>query len=123
MNEMKMKELAEEHYTYVESVCHKMYVDAFVHGIKHGQEEKAANTKTSKLIETINDRISYLKENRIEVCNYHTLDGTPADKTKLRMLDLRTGNIESLYWVLDQLETKKTKTYDYEGCNSYVTDC
>ena len=47
MNEKEMKELAEQHYAYVESVCHKMYVDAFVHGIKHGQEEKATNTKTS----------------------------------------------------------------------------
>ena len=59
MNEMEMKELAEEHYTYVESICHKMYVDAFIHGIKHGQEEK----------------------------------------------------------------TKKKKTSDYEGCNSYISDC
>ena len=33
------------------------------------------------------------------------------------------GKIIALYWVLDQLETKKTKTSDYEGCNSYVTDC
>ena len=46
MNEMEMKELAEEHYTYVESICHKMYVDAFIHGIKHGQEEN--NTGTVK---------------------------------------------------------------------------
>ena len=47
MNEKEMKELAEQHYTYVESVCHKMYVDAFVHGIKHGQEDKVTNIKTS----------------------------------------------------------------------------
>ena len=30
------RELAEEHWKYVESICHKMYVDAFIHGYKHG---------------------------------------------------------------------------------------
>lgn len=40
---MKFKskeELAEEHWKYVESICHKMYVDAFKHGYKHGKEER-----------------------------------------------------------------------------------
>ncbi len=36
---MNEKELAEEHWQYVESICHKMYVDAFVHGFKHGKNE------------------------------------------------------------------------------------
>ena len=36
MNEVQ--DLAEEHWKYVESICHKMYVDAFVHGYKHGKE-------------------------------------------------------------------------------------
>ena len=31
-----VKKLAEEHWCYVESICHKMYVDAFIHGWKHG---------------------------------------------------------------------------------------
>lgn len=30
------EELAEEHWKYVESICYKMYVDAFIHGFKHG---------------------------------------------------------------------------------------
>ena len=30
------RRMAEEHWEYVESVCHKMYVDAFIHGWKHG---------------------------------------------------------------------------------------
>lgn len=37
-NEGKNK--AEDHYRYVESICHKMYVDAFIHGYKHGIEDK-----------------------------------------------------------------------------------
>ncbi len=32
------------------------------------------------------------------------------------------GKIIALYWVLGELETK-TKTSDYKGCNSYITDC
>jgi len=32
------RELGEEHWKYVESICHKMYVDAFVHGFKHGDK-------------------------------------------------------------------------------------
>jgi len=40
MNEKQAKELGEKHYIYIESLCHKMYVDAFVHGVKHGQRQK-----------------------------------------------------------------------------------
>lgn len=35
-NESEIKKLAETHWIYVESICHKMYVDAFIHGFKHG---------------------------------------------------------------------------------------
>lgn len=35
----KIEEIAEEHWKYVESICHKMYVDAFIHGWKHGKKE------------------------------------------------------------------------------------
>ena len=34
----KVKKNAEAHWKYVESICHKMYVDAFIHGYKHGKE-------------------------------------------------------------------------------------
>ena len=32
-----VKRNAEKHYEYVNSICHKMYVDAFIHGYKHGK--------------------------------------------------------------------------------------
>ena len=35
-----IEKIAEEHWKYVESICHKMYVDAFIHGYKHGTEDK-----------------------------------------------------------------------------------
>ena len=40
MTDQKAKELAEEHWKWLESLLHKIYVDAMVHGIKHGQEDK-----------------------------------------------------------------------------------
>jgi len=36
MKEDEINALAEKHWKYVESICHKMYVDAFIHGYKHG---------------------------------------------------------------------------------------
>lgn len=47
MNVSEAKELAEAHWEYVEKVCHMMYVDAFVHGIKHGQADKKEDKKVS----------------------------------------------------------------------------
>lgn len=35
----EIKAVAEEHWEYVEGICHKMYVDAFVHGWKHGNNK------------------------------------------------------------------------------------
>jgi len=40
MNEQEIKEMAEKHWKYVESICHKMYVDAFIHGHKHGSKNE-----------------------------------------------------------------------------------
>ena len=34
------KELAEKHWEWLESLLHKIYVDAFIHGMKHGEETK-----------------------------------------------------------------------------------
>ena len=34
------KTLAEEHWLWLESLLHRVYVDAMVHGYKHGQEAK-----------------------------------------------------------------------------------
>ena len=34
------KELAEEHWKYVCSLCEKMYKEAFIHGYKHGVEDE-----------------------------------------------------------------------------------
>lgn len=36
----EIRDIAEEHYKYVESVCHKMFIDAFIHGFKHGLGRK-----------------------------------------------------------------------------------
>jgi hypothetical protein len=40
---MKMKEpqeLAEEHWKFLEKWLHQIFVDGFIHGYKHGKEEK-----------------------------------------------------------------------------------
>ena len=37
---MKGKELAEEHWKWLQSLLKKVYIDAFVHGYKHGRNEK-----------------------------------------------------------------------------------
>uniref|UniRef100_A0A6M3KXL8 Uncharacterized protein n=1 Tax=viral metagenome TaxID=1070528 RepID=A0A6M3KXL8_9ZZZZ len=38
MNEREREETAEEHWQWLESLLHKIYVDAMVHGMKHGEE-------------------------------------------------------------------------------------
>lgn len=40
MNDKNLRKVAEEHWVYVESICHKMYVDAFIHGGKHERESR-----------------------------------------------------------------------------------
>lgn len=40
MTEEEARKLAEEHWRWLEGLLHKIYVDAMVHGIKHGQEKK-----------------------------------------------------------------------------------
>lgn len=40
MTEEESRKLAEEHWKWLESLLHKIYVDAMIHGIKHGQESK-----------------------------------------------------------------------------------
>ena len=37
---MSSKELAEAHWKWLETLLHKIYVDAFIHGMKHGEETK-----------------------------------------------------------------------------------
>ena len=39
-SEEEIKEIGEIHWKYVESICHKMYIDAFIHGWKHGVENE-----------------------------------------------------------------------------------
>ena len=34
------EKLADDHWAYVGGVCEKMYKDAFVHGYKHGKDDK-----------------------------------------------------------------------------------
>ena len=38
MTNQDIRDLAEEHWEWLESLLHKIYVDAMIHGIKHGQE-------------------------------------------------------------------------------------
>lgn len=38
MKTEEAKELAEAHWKWLETLLHKIYVDAMIHGIKHGQE-------------------------------------------------------------------------------------
>ena len=40
MTTEEAKELAEKHWEWLETLLHKIYVDALIHGIKHGQEDK-----------------------------------------------------------------------------------
>ncbi len=40
MTEDEARKLAENHWEWLESLLHKVYVDAFLHGIKHGKEER-----------------------------------------------------------------------------------
>ena len=37
MDKEEAKKLAEEHWKWLEALLHKIYVDAMVHGIKHGE--------------------------------------------------------------------------------------
>ncbi len=47
MNDEEAKKLAEDHWAYVEKVCRVMYVDAFIHGIKHGRAYDKEEDKES----------------------------------------------------------------------------
>lgn len=38
MTEQEAKELAEKHWAWLESLLHKVFVDAMIHGIKHGEK-------------------------------------------------------------------------------------
>jgi len=40
LTEQEAKEMAEAHWTWLESLLHKIFVDAMIHGIKHGKEVK-----------------------------------------------------------------------------------
>ena len=40
IRELEVRELVEVHWEWLESLLHKVYVDAMIHGIKHGQEIK-----------------------------------------------------------------------------------
>lgn len=35
-----IRQLAEEHWEWLEAILHKIYVDALIHGYKHGKEAK-----------------------------------------------------------------------------------
>lgn len=39
MKSEDVKKMAEDHADYVMSIARKMYIDAFIHGFKHGEED------------------------------------------------------------------------------------
>ena len=45
MTGQEAKSLAEAHWAWLESQLHKAYVDAFVHGVKHGQQDVLEQNK------------------------------------------------------------------------------
>lgn len=40
MNSKQIEDLAEEHWRFLEKWLHLVFVDGFIHGYKHGKEEK-----------------------------------------------------------------------------------
>ncbi len=44
MTDEEARKLAEKHWEWLESLLRKVYVDAMVHGIKHGQEKSNEET-------------------------------------------------------------------------------
>ena len=42
------EKLAEEHWIWLESVLHKIFVDAFIHGYKHGFTDGDKHGKETK---------------------------------------------------------------------------
>jgi len=42
------KQTAEEHWTRLETLLHKVYVDAMIHGMKHGKESKRHRVRRNK---------------------------------------------------------------------------
>lgn len=42
----KSRELAEARWAWLETLLHKVYVDAMIHGYKHGLEDAKTNSKT-----------------------------------------------------------------------------
>jgi len=40
MTDKEAKELAEAHWEFIEKWLHMVYVDAMIHGIKHGQQRQ-----------------------------------------------------------------------------------
>jgi len=45
MKEKTAKELADDHWEYVEKICEMMYKTAMIHGYKHGWEDAKEDTK------------------------------------------------------------------------------
>ncbi len=43
MNERLAKELAEAHWKWLESLLHKVYVEAMEHGYKHGWADRVSD--------------------------------------------------------------------------------
>jgi uncharacterized sporulation protein YeaH/YhbH (DUF444 family) len=49
MTTEEARELAEKHWWWLESLLQKVYVDAMIHGIKHGEEATREDLLTIKV--------------------------------------------------------------------------
>lgn len=48
----KARKKAEEHWVWLETVLHKIFVDAFIHGYKHGKENTKPHNQRNNLATT-----------------------------------------------------------------------
>lgn len=53
MEESDIRKLAEKHYSYIDKVCRLMYIEAFIHGYKHGNSDKADWKEINKLFKKL----------------------------------------------------------------------
>ena len=115
--------------------------------IRHCGDNMKQNKKLENKIKKRIKEYKYILENIDSLYRSHIFTHMEI-RDKIKETE---GKIYSLYWVLDQLETRKQeiktketidfswfgthisidpqkgtlkkKTSDYEGCNSYITDC
>ena len=106
-----------ENKTETDNINH---VDPLLSDFKNMNVNKMKqNKKLKNKIEKSIKEYKYILEN-IDVLFRSDVHTTTEIRDKIKETE---GKIFALYWVLDQLEAKKKRTSDYEGCKSYITEC